>query len=58
VQALIGLVQSVALLVTNNVLGGIAQLTTPRYSAAVFAVVLVLAAAGSYSSRTFRNATF
>lgn len=31
VQALIGLVRSAALLVTNNVLGGLVQLSTPRY---------------------------
>jgi hypothetical protein len=58
VQALIGLVQSAALLVTNNLLGGVAQLSTPRYSAVICAALLVIAALGAYSSRSFRDATF
>lgn len=55
VQALIGLVQSAALLVTNNLLGGIAEIGSPRYAAWTCAGLLILAAVGAATSRQFRN---
>lgn len=57
VQALLGLVQSAALLVTNNVLGAVAQLATPQAAAWVCASLLAAAAVGVSVSPTFRSST-
>lgn len=57
VQALLSLVQSVALAVTNNILGDIAHGLNARDAVFVCAAVLVLCATGGYASRTVRQLT-
>ncbi len=57
VQAIIGLVQNGALLVTMNVLGNFAEITSPRFAAWLCTALMLASAVGVSGSRAFRNST-
>lgn len=57
IQAMITLVQALALAATNNILGNIAHAFQPRGAIFVCAAVVTVCAFGGYASRTIRELT-